>query len=369
MSPQSIIDSHIHLWPESAANSDGHGWMKPGEPLTKEHVFVDYRNASASDSNKDYEVIAAIYVETDRRYDPPTRATPLATWAKGPLDEIRFLRSIAEGQHGFSDNTWLLGAVLWAPLDQGPEVLEEWLQLAEETAGPDLWKRVRGFRFLLQAIHDREQFNKLVLSDFCIRTLRILAERHFAFDIGVDQNSGGTWQLETMAEVIKAVHEGQPDIHKTVFVLNHLCKPNFASCFTADGSATEAFTDWKSCMQRFAQMPNVYMKLSGAFSELGAAADQHSSSSLTADVKTIAQHLRPWTDYVFEQFGPERIMFGSDWPVCNVKGPDGESSWSLWRRVVEEICEGLGLSSQQRDSIWLGTVTKAYDLDRDAPQS
>merc|ERR1711939_1295054 len=87
----------------------------------------------------------------------------------------------------------------------------------------------------------------------------------------------------------------------------------------------EDFRRWQAAISRMAKEDRIYMKLSGAFSEL---MDQDPCKPL--DVDTIVQRIQPWTDHVFHEFGPWRIMFGSDWPVCNVRGPGDERSWSLW---------------------------------------
>jgi len=78
-----IIDSHIHLWPKETANEEGHAWMTPGMPLAKPQMLDDYCKVSSKD------VKGVIYVETDVRYDA---GGDVAEWAKGPLDEIGFLR-------------------------------------------------------------------------------------------------------------------------------------------------------------------------------------------------------------------------------------------------------------------------------------
>ena len=115
---------------------------------------------------------------------------------------------------------------------------------------------------------------------------------------------------------------------------------------------------WKKCIQRLSSFENVYMKLSGAFSELG---DQSADEPLPVD--TIVDRMKPWTQPVLDYFTPQRIMFGSDWPVCNVGGPGDEKSWGHWRDVVAEILERAKLSTEEKDRIWFGTAVEAYSLD------
>lgn len=353
MAPRKLVDSHIHLWPEEMANEDGHAWMTPGMPLARPHLLSHYREAARSTkaSQSDSEVEGVVYIETDVRYDEPRGE--LASWAKGPLDEIKFLRRAVEGHYDSQDGNMLLALVPWAPMDQPTPVLEEYLRLAEEAAGQQTWSRVKGFRFLLQFIHDEAKFRSLALGDGFIANLKLLGTRGFSFDVGVDQRSGGIWQLEIVAQAMKAAHDGVPEEQKVVFVINHLCKPDF--------DATELdFKRWSDATASMARLSKTYMKLSGAFSEL---------PSRLRDTKEIAQHLRPWIKHLLEAFGPSRIMFGSDWPVCNVAGPLGEDSWVAWKDVVSTVLEDrhYGLTAGDCESVWCGTAKTAYGLTASDP--
>src|SRR5690348_695427 len=99
-----IIDAHIHLWPQSAANTASHGWMRPDEHLAKQFSIEEYMNATEA-SSQDVDVRGFVYVETDRvvlaDYERDVRF-----WAKEPLKEIVFLKRIVgrrpEGQEGFN---------------------------------------------------------------------------------------------------------------------------------------------------------------------------------------------------------------------------------------------------------------------------
>ena len=74
--------------------------------------------------------------------------------------------------------------------------------------------------------------------------------------------------------------------------------------------------------------------------------------------------LRPYVAHVLEVFGPERLLFGSDWPVCLVAGS--------YRRVLDAaIALFAGLGEAQRDEIFGGTARRAYRLpgeDVDSPR-
>ena len=136
-----------------------------------------------------------------------------------------------------------------------------------------------------------------------------------------------------------------------------MCKPDYT--ITAQTAPSNPdFQRWKRCIQTFASYPSVYMKLSGGFSELSAEGAVDTSSP-----QKLVDRVSPWVDVVFEAFGPRRIMFGSDWPVCNVKGPEGESSWDVWRNVVEEVLSRKGCTEEEKESVWSGTAKRAYRLD------
>ena len=322
--------------------------MTPGMPLAKPHLLSDYLKTSRQDDSddSDIEVEGVVYVETDVRYSTPTGE--VAAWAKGPLDEIKFLRSIIEGENGARDGKLLIGLVPWAPMDQPLSTFQEYLRLAEETAGESTWARIKGFRYLLQFRVDQEQFRNLVLGDRFITNLIELGRKGFAFDIGVDQRSGGLWQLEIVAQAMHMVQKQVSDNEQPIFIINHLCKPDFSE----QGAQ---FERWCNAIETMSSVPRTYMKLSGAFSELPPGLTKSSD---------IATHMKPWVAHVLKCFGPRRIMFGSDWPVCNVKGPLKEHSWIAWKAVVDLLLDdqAYGLSVAEKDWIWRGTAREAYRL-------
>ena len=104
--------------------------------------------------------------------------------------------------------------------------------------------------------------------------------------------------------------------------------------------------------------PKTYMKLSGAFSELFPL----SKNEKEVDISGLVDRLQPWTDVVFNAFGAERIMYGSDWPVCNIGGGGNDLSWCRWRKVVEEVLERRGLTEEQKCGVWGQVAAKAYGL-------
>lgn len=96
------------------------------------------------------------------------------------------------------------------------------------------------------------------------------------------------------------------------------------------------------------------MKLSGAFSEMP-------DFLKTQTPSQIFQATLGWLGIVLATFGPSRIMFGSDWPMCTM-GEAGDDAWARWRDVVEKMCWMATLGDEERAMIFGGTAKEAYGL-------
>jgi len=99
---------------------------------------------------------------------------------------------------------------------------------------------------------------------------------------------------------------------------------------------------WKEAFVAAARFPNVFCKLSGMVTE--------------ADWKGwTPADLRPYVQLALESFGPDRLMFGSDWPVSLLAAPYG--------RVVDGLVEALGpITAAERGKIFGGTAARFYGL-------
>lgn len=95
------------------------------------------------------------------------------------------------------------------------------------------------------------------------------------------------------------------------------------------------------------------MKLSGAFSEMPDSLKNQTPSH-------IFQSTLGWLGILLATFGPSRLMFGSDWPICTV-GVE-EDPWGRWRDVVEKMCWMATMSDEDRAMIFGGTAKQAYGL-------
>ncbi len=115
------------------------------------------------------------------------------------------------------------------------------------------------------------------------------------------------------------------------FVLDHLGKPPIA---------TGQLEPWASDLRRLAALPNTVAKLSGLVTE----ADWH---------RWQPADLRPYVEVALESFGPDRLMYGSDWPVCTLAASYGD---------VLQAARDLSaqLSDSERTAIFAATATKVY---------
>jgi L-fuconolactonase len=132
---------------------------------------------------------------------------------------------------------------------------------------------------------------------------------------------------------LPACAKAAASLPELTFALDHLGKPPIAS---------GALEPWATDVRALAALPNTVGKLSGMVTE----ADL---DSWTID------DLRPYADTVLDAFGPDRLMFGSDWPVCTLAATYGEVV-----SAARELTAGLGTS--ERADVFGGTATRTYGL-------
>ncbi|MEO6731814.1 MAG: amidohydrolase family protein [Ferruginibacter sp.] len=144
------------------------------------------------------------------------------------------------------------------------------------------FKKMKGFRHVLQGENDRA----LMLKTEFMRGISKLQQFGFTYDVLIFPD-----QLKYAAELVASFPDQK-------FVIDHIAKPNIKEQVTGD---------WIKDMAALGRCENTYCKISGMVTE--------------ADWKGWKQEdFTPYIDTVAETFGPDRIMFGSDWPVCLVAG-------------------------------------------------
>jgi L-fuconolactonase len=190
----------------------------------------------------------------------------IAVQARQSLEETRWLLELAE------DSPLILGVVGWVDLCS-PDVR---LQLQTFAGNPKLV----GIRHVVQSEPD-ERF--LLLPEF-LRGISVLEEFDLTYDILIYPQ-----HLPVAVEFVRRSPRQR-------FVLDHLAKPLIKSA---------SIHPWEAGIRELAKFPNVFSKLSGMVTE----ADWQNWRP---------EDLKPYLDIALDRFGPERLMIGSDWPVCTV---------------------------------------------------
>lgn len=227
----------------------------------------------------------------------------IAVQARQSLEETRWLLELAES------SKWILGVVGWVDL-RSPEVQS---QLKALTRNPKLV----GVRHIVQSEPD----DRFLLQPDFLRGISALEEFDLAYDILIY-----TKHLPVAAEFVQRFPRQR-------FVLDHLAKPPIKS---------GDIDFWAQGIRRLAEFPNLFCKLSGLVTE----ADWQQWEP---------EQIVPFLDVAFEAFGPDRLMVGSDWPVCLVA-----SSYARWAEVVKTYL--LGRKPEYRDSVLGGNAQRFWRL-------
>jgi len=230
--------------------------------------------------------------------------------ASDTVDETRFLLATAAA------TPFVLGVVGWVPLD-APDAAA---LLTELDRDPYLV----GVRPMLQDLDDPAW----ILRDAVAPGLDAVEARGLVFDALVRPP-----QLDAIVEL--AHRRGALPI-----VLDHAGKPGVAAGWSWDGRAA-----WERALDALAARPNVAVKLSGLVTEARA--------DWTVD------DLRPWVEAVVSRFGPQRVLWGSDWPVCRLAG-----DYARWWDATHELLESL--NAAECAAVLGGNAQRLYALSAEA---
>ena len=245
------------------------------------------------------------------------------TKAAGPvkIDQFVFVEVDVDFPQHLDEAAWvsglsredrrLTGMVAALPLEKGKAVEPELEQLRQHGI-------LRAIRRLIQTQPD---------PDFCIRRdfiegLKLLPAYDLAFDICILHHQ--------MPNVIRMVRQC-PEVR---FVLDHIGKP---------GIKAGLFDPWRQHINELASMPNVVCKISGVTTE--------------ADHKNwTREQLKPYIAHTIEAFGFDRVMYGSDWHVCELAG-----TYPEWVEIVDWVVEGC--TPEERRKLFRDNAARAYRLD------
>ena len=218
------------------------------------------------------------------------------------LDETQFLLALADR------SPLIRGVVGW--IDLTGDVAAQLSRIAHPA--------LRGIRPMLQDIND----TRWILQDGVIDALR--------------QVAGAGLRLDALITPchLPVIEELAGRVPSLPIVIDHCAKPVF------DG--TDPGPDWRRGIDALAAHPQVFCKLSGLANEFG--------PGWSADT------LRPVFDHVLQAFGPDRLMWGSDWPVLELAG-----TYADWLQVAQTLCAAL--SDADRAQVFGQTAIRFYDLD------
>ncbi|PUU77292.1 hypothetical protein B9Z19DRAFT_987346 [Tuber borchii] len=359
-----IIDSHIHLF--TREHLPHLAWSTPENTLYEENSIPEYLSGIPPSKLADFK--GFVFIEADRRYTIPSDeaiskndTVALKKAWEWPLEEFEFVYGLSKTHpHG----KYVLGIVPWVPMNLGASAVERFYELlgVEGEGGVERKRMLKGFRYLVQ---DKPSGT---IGEVKFReSMGWVWKKGLVVEIGVDTRSGGLWQLE---EAVKAIQEVVKDSEHAggvgAFVVNHLCKPDL-QILPSEIPSHPTFQAWKSNLKVLAAAhPSIVMKVSGIFAELP---HDESFSKLTASQKedAVIAHVTPWISETLSIFGPDRVIWGSDWPVCKMGFekiyPAGEfSAWETWYLLATKVMLKLSQDKDVMEKLFSGNTARVYRL-------
>ncbi|WP_343036032.1 amidohydrolase family protein [Hongsoonwoonella zoysiae] len=257
---------------------------------------------------KDDKVLTRIYMPADlspglARHE--IEATVLVQAAPS-IEETEYLLGIADA------TAHVAGVVGWVDFER-PEDRRQLERLARHP-------KFRGVRPMIQDIPDK---------DWMLRAdvqwgFEALNELDLTFDA-----LGFPIHLENFLTILKRYPEMRT-------VIDHCMKPEIRN------HSPESFQHWANGMSQLANETKACCKLSGLVTE--------------ASQNWMLEDLKPYAEHVLSAFGAERVMWGSDWPVCRLR-----AEYSDWRKIAEDLTSHL--SNKERQRVFGETAAEFYRLD------
>ena len=209
-----------------------------------------------------------------------------------------------------AENSFIKGIVGW--IDLRSENIVESLQFYKG------YEKIKGFRHVLQGESDRA----LMLNSEFKRGIKALGSEGYTYDILIFPD-----QLAYIPEFVSSFSDQK-------FVIDHIAKPPIKD---------QKIEDWAKDIRVLAQYEHVLCKVSGMVTE----ADWRNWKK---------EDFTPYLDVIFETFGPERLMYGSDWPVCLVA-----AEYKNMLSIVSDYISAL--SENEQNLFWGGNAARFYALD------
>lgn len=275
------------------------------ETIDAHHHLWSYDPAEYAWISKEMSVLARDFSPEDLRAEMKKARIDgsVVVQARQTLQETEWLLSLAK------NHPYLRGVVGWAPIssESFPRHLEKFSQE----------KKLKGLRHVVQ---DEPDENFILRSDFN-RGISALTNSGLVFDILI------------FARHLPAAIQFVDQHPKQVFVLDHIAKPAIAKAM---------LDPWRAHIRQLAEHKNVYCKLSGMVTEAN-----WSNWS--------AGDLQPYVDTILEAFGPQRLMAGSDWPVCLLA-----TTYEGWFATLHKMLHSL--SVPEKVNIFGNVASRVYQL-------
>ena len=223
-------------------------------------------------------------------------------------------------QHDLEENRWALQLAEQNDFIAG---IVGWVDLASERCEEQLLEFKDNPRFVgIRHVTQDEPDDDFIVRPEVIRGLKVLERHQIPFDL--------LFYVKHLKHATTLARE----LPGLAMVIDHLAKPRIREAVV---------DDWIDNFRAASRFPNVFCKLSGMITEA------HWADWKPADLK-------PYVETALEAFGPERCLFGSDWPVCELAG--------RYEQVHSALVEVLGpLSESERSAIFGGTAVQFYNLD------
>ncbi|KAI9272179.1 hypothetical protein EDC94DRAFT_251779 [Helicostylum pulchrum] len=305
----SVIDSHVHFWHPDRVHVP---WVK-NTPFDKRKDATEY-----AEQIKNSGVKKMIYVETN--VDP-----------YHSLVEADWISQYAKDTKSSNEFGGIGGIVCFAPVQQGEAIRGYLTTLMRITGGGAPGGLLKGVRCLLQ---DPTLDPKRVLQADFVVGIQCLEAFDLSFDICIDCK-GSPEQFPPIQELVVQCPRVQ-------FILDHMGKP---PCDSQPGDSDFEF--WREQMIQLSKNKNVSVKISGLVNEL---------SSHDDDEKNVALQLKPFIQVALESFGIDRMMYGGDWPVCEIVG----TTWQSWLQILCETVKDW--SEDDKEKLFVTNATRIYKL-------
>lgn len=207
-----------------------------------------------------------------------------------------------------NENSFVKGVVGW--IDLKANDLDDRLQYFLQ------FKKLKGFRHIVQAEPDG-----FLLDEKFIDGIKLLHQYNLTYDILIVNR-----QLKEAAAFINKLPSQK-------LIIDHCAKPDIKNV---------QIKEWALLMKELASHTNVYCKLSGLFTE----ADWSNWKE---------EDFYPYLDVVFETFGTQRLLFGSDWPVMLLAG-----NYTKWKNLVEKYMQRF--TDEEREAVFGNNAIEFYNL-------